>query len=231
MMEELIESYFLDGYTNVEILGFLAIQHNIYISVSTLKRRLKEKNLRRSISKQNEDRAAIGAEVARQLFGSGSNLGYRKIWSILKKMGIVVNRNTVMKIVRELDPEGVSTRKKKRLRRRIYSVPGPGFLWHIDGYDKLKPYGFSILGCIDGFSRKIIWMKVSPSNKDPNIIAAYFLLAVKENAAVPTKIRSDDGTENSLIEPIQITLRAEHDDEFAGLASYVIGTSPSKSAH
>ncbi|XP_057301730.1 uncharacterized protein LOC130636125 isoform X1 [Hydractinia symbiolongicarpus] len=70
-------------------------------------------------------------------------------------------------------------------------------------------------------------MKVSPSNKDPNIIVAYFLSAVKENAAVPTKIRSDDGTENSLIEPIQITLRAEHDDEFAGLASYAIGTSPS----
>ena len=23
-------------------------------------------------------------------------------------------------------------------------------MWHIDGYDKLKPYGFPIHGCIDG---------------------------------------------------------------------------------
>ena len=24
-------------------------------------------------------------------------------------------------------------------------------LWHLDGYDKLKPYGFAIHGCIDGY--------------------------------------------------------------------------------
>lgn len=27
---------------------------------------------------------------------------------------------------------------------------GPDFVWHLDGYDKLKPYGFAIHGCIDG---------------------------------------------------------------------------------
>ena len=31
-----------------------------------------------------------------------------------------------------------------------YLTQGPRYLWHIDGYDKLKPYGFSIHGCIDG---------------------------------------------------------------------------------
>ena len=23
-------------------------------------------------------------------------------------------------------------------------------VWHVDGYDKLKPYGFPVHGCIDG---------------------------------------------------------------------------------
>ena len=23
-------------------------------------------------------------------------------------------------------------------------------LWHVDSYDKLKPYGFTIHGCVDG---------------------------------------------------------------------------------
>ena len=144
-------------------------------------------------------------------------------------MGVAVNRNTVMEIVRELDPEGVSSRKKKLLRRRTYSVPGPDFMWHIDGSDKLKLYGFSVHGCIciDGFSRRIIWLETGPSNKDPEIIASYFISTVKNINGVPRKIRSDDGTENSLIEPIQIALRASHDDEFAGLASFAIGTSPS----
>ena len=29
----------------------------------------------------------------------------------------------------------------------------------IDSYDKLKPYGIGINGCIDGFSRHIMWME------------------------------------------------------------------------
>ncbi len=31
----------------------------------------------------------------------------------------------------------------------IYSQ-GPNHVWHIDGYDKLKPFGFPIHGCVDG---------------------------------------------------------------------------------
>lgn len=30
-------------------------------------------------------------------------------------------------------------------------MQGPDFVWHLDGYDKLKPYGFAIHGCIDGY--------------------------------------------------------------------------------
>ena len=45
---------------------------------------------------------------------------------------------------------------------------------------------------------------------------------------VPTRIRSDDGTENSNIESIQIFLRSAHDDEFAGIGSFLKGTSPAK---
>lgn len=52
-----------------------------------------------------------------------------------------------------IDPESVDRRKKHKLIRRHYVNPGPNFMWHIDGNDKLKPYGFAIHGCIDGFSR------------------------------------------------------------------------------
>ena len=131
-----------------------------------------------------------------------------------------------MYVVKELDPEGVLSRRKKRLRRGCYSVPGPDFLWNIDGYDKLKPYGVSRHGCIHGFSLQIIWLKVAPSNKNPSTIASYYYSAVREMGGVPTRIRSDDGTENSIIEPIQIFLRSAHDDEFAGIGSFLKGTSP-----
>ena len=153
-------------------------------------------------------------------------LGYRKIWNVIKSQGVAVNRQTVMEIIKEIDPEGVECRRKRRLRRRIYTVPGPDFLWHIDGYDKLKPYGFSIHGCIDGFSRRLIWLEVGTTNKRPEVIANHYIKACKQLECVPTRIRADDGTENSIIEPIQIGLRSAHLDEYSGLDSFIIGTSP-----
>ena len=64
-----------------------------------------------------------------------------------------------------IDPQGARRRKGCRLKRRVYQnkvnthelncmiyllLQGPDFVWHLDGYDKLKPYGFAIHGCIDG---------------------------------------------------------------------------------
>ncbi len=117
-----------------------------------------------------------------------------------------------MTLLRELDPDGVESRKKKRLRRRAYSTKGPNYIWHIDGHDKLKPFGFSVHGCIDGFSRRLIWLEVNTTNKNPEVIAQYYLDAVKQIGGAPQKIRSDDGSENSLIEAIHTYLRYSNSD-------------------
>ena len=55
-------------------------------------------------------------------------------------------------ILKLLDPEGVEERKMHRLRRRLYISQGPNYCIHVDGYDKLKPYGFAIHGAIDGYA-------------------------------------------------------------------------------
>ena len=62
-------------------------------------------------------------------------------------------------------------RKRKRLHRRRYVADGPNCAWNLDGRDKLKPFGFSIHGCIDGFSRNLILLEVASSNKKPELIA------------------------------------------------------------
>jgi hypothetical protein len=90
----------------------------------------------------------------------------------------------------------------------------------------LKPFGFSIHGCIDGFSRSLIWLEVGPTNKNPEVIGKYYLDAILQIGGVPEKMRSDDGTENSIVEVLQIFLRSQH-DEHSGLASFSIGTSTS----
>ena len=73
-----------------------------------------------------------------------------------EEKGVVARKGDVRQLLLRLDQEGVEKRKSRKLRRRIYRTLGPNYVWHIDEFDKLKPYGFSIHGCIDGYSRIII---------------------------------------------------------------------------
>ena len=99
--------------------------------------------------------------------------------------GINIQLDVVMKMLRELDPDGTETRRARRLRRRQYVSVGLNFCWHADGYDKLKPYSFPIHGCVDGFSRKILWIKVSRTNSDPVVPAYLYIETVKEIGFCP----------------------------------------------
>jgi hypothetical protein len=61
---------------------------------------------------------------------------------------------------------------------------GPNYVYHVDGYDKLKPFGFAISGCIDGYSRRIMWLEVGPSNSNPRYIAKYYLDCIEINGGL-----------------------------------------------
>ncbi len=138
-----------------------------------------------------------------------------------------VFRDTVRQLLLELDPDGVTARKQRRLRRRMYSNKGPHYLVHVDGYDKLKPYGFAIHGAIDGFSRKILWVEIGPTNNDPAVVAKYFVDYIRQVKAVPHIIRTDRGTENTLIEDIQIAFRYHDNDDHSDFKSFMYGKSTS----
>ena len=55
-----------------------------------------------------------------------------------------------MMLLAIMNADGTRQRKTRRLSRRVYLSKGPNYIWHVDGYDKLKPYGIAIHGCIDG---------------------------------------------------------------------------------
>ena len=72
-----------------------------------------------------------------------------------------------MKILRRLYPKATEERASHRLKRRAYIVEGPNYAWHVDGYDKLKRFGFCIHGCIGGYSRRVMWLEVASTNNNP----------------------------------------------------------------
>ena len=96
----------------------------------------------------------------------------------------------------------------------------------MDGYDKLKPFGFSIHGCLDGFSRRILGLEVQRSIKNPQCVANCFVKHAKAAPGCPVRVHTDAGTENGLVAGIQCYLRAEGLDEYPGSKSpkYVSST-------
>ena len=209
--EGIITYYFNRGFEYSEILLFLVKHHNHHISYSTLLRRLRQYGLSRQKQPSEDELKAVRKRIEEIIDGPGSMGGYRTVWHTLELEGLRVPRIVVQEIIRELDPEGTELRKSHCLKRRQYHNPGPNYAWHVDGYDKLKPWGFPIHGCIDGYSRRIMWLRVARSNNLPEYPAMCYLETVKELGGCPVEVVTDLGTENSLLASIQSYFRQNPD--------------------
>ena len=224
--DTLISVYFNLGFTYNEIAAFLKKCHGIQLSVRQLKRVLKSKGLQRK--RRKSPLQHVVNAVREELNGSGNLIGYRQMHRrIMIDHGLVIDRDTVRIILKHLDPAGVEHRSTRTFRRRLYSARGPNYLWHLDGYDKLKPFGFPIHGRIDGFSRRILWLRVAHSNNDPRVISSFYLSCIKEVKGVPRILRGDRGTENVNVAGLQRFFRRNSLDNMAGNKSFLYGRSVS----
>lgn len=220
--EELVQFYFRLGFNNKEILAVLA-SHNIVISYRTLKRICSKFSLYRK--KNFSNLPEVFSFLQAEIFKSGQMQGYRWLHLRALQKGFVVTQKTIRQMVKYLDPEGVQLRTARRLHRRRYHTEGPNAVWHVDSYDKLKPYGIAINGCIDGYSRYIVWMEAFTTNSNPKIVANYFIDAVSMIGGCPERIRADLGTENGHMEQMQKFLRRSHSDNWAAEKSFLYGRS------
>lgn len=109
------------------------------VSVSTIRRRmtmfgLTVRDTYSNISDAELDYIIIGVQQ------QYPNWGNRLMYGHLISIGIRVQFNRVRESQSRIDPEGSFLRRLQILNRRKYSVPGPQWLWHIDGYHKLIRY-------------------------------------------------------------------------------------------
>ena len=156
----------------------------ISLTVSTLKRKLKQYNWRNTI-----------VEI---IDGPGSSVGYRsaKVWHFLEQKGIGVPWSKVEEIVCELDLDGVEARKT---HRREYNCPGPNKAWpQTIIIIKIRPSGYPINSWL-GINRKVLWLYVTRSDNLPCNIAAYHLDALRENGGWPLELYTNLGTENGIL--------------------------------
>lgn len=61
--------------------------------------------------------------------------------------------------IARVDPQNTVLRWGILISRRTYHVPWPNSLWHLDGHHSLIRLKIVINGSIDGFSRRIIFLR------------------------------------------------------------------------
>ena len=220
LVDDRIALYYTAGYTINEIRGFLAVQHGRALSERQIHYILRRQNLQRR--NNNSDPEEIVRAILHELSGPGQNAGYRQMRQrLLANHDVNASRELVRVALRVIDPVRVMNRRAHRLQRRIYTNKGPNFCIHIDGWDKLKPFGISVHGAVDGFSRRVLWLKACESNKNPHYIAKFYFDYIRQINGVPVRVFADRGTENSIVRDTQYALRWNDLDQFQGLSSFI----------
>ncbi|KAI7951433.1 hypothetical protein MJO28_007117 [Puccinia striiformis f. sp. tritici] len=131
--------------------------------------------------------------------------GYRRMRAILMhEYQTHVPRQVVYELLSEIDPQGMQDRLRHACKQRVFKVSGPNHIWSADGHDKLKPYGITIYGFVDAWSRKILGMYVHVTNNDPMHVGVYFLQLVTAAGGIPLNVTTDKGTETGDMAAYQI---------------------------
>lgn len=135
----------------------------------------------------------------------------------LRARGVAVTRQRLRDSVWRVDPAGRVQRRTLRAKRVQYNVAGVHHLWHIDGCHKLIKYGFVVHGGIDGYSRGVMFLKCVTNNRASTMLSNF--LAATAEYGVPSRVRSDHGTENVDVSTYMHTTRGPN------RASHITGTS------
>ena len=113
--EGLIRYYFFRGFEYKEISLFLFKNHGIEMSLSTLKRRIKQYGLRRQRPDYDIDDERESIQTI--INGPGCLQGQRSAWYTLQFRGKRVPCIVVQELLRETDPDGTEFRKAHRLKK------------------------------------------------------------------------------------------------------------------
>ena len=122
------------------------------------------------------------------------NAGEVMVRGHLQSQGIVVQRKRLRETLKEVDPVGTQERKRLKIKRRVYSVPCPNYIWHIDGNHKLIRWKIVLHHGIDGYSRLVVFGRFNDNNY-ASTVHQLFSDAVHKYRH-PFRVRTDYGGEN-----------------------------------
>lgn len=152
--------------------------------------------------------------------------GRRYLYTHFRQRGHIIARDRLFQAYSTLNREAVERRKRDMQRHRgEYIVPGPNFVWSVDGYCKLRPYGVEIYACIDAYSRYIVWVYIGISASTAVSCAHQYFQALEEVQLQPRFIRSDRGVETVILADAHYQLQTLYEPDLEFQECYLYGTS------
>ena len=132
---------------------------------------------------------------------------------------MLVQRRRIRESMARVDPRNTVLRWGITISRRIYRVPWPNSLWHLDGHHSLIRWKLVVHGCIDGFSRRIMYLSCSSINLAETVLELFVDAILKDGERWPSRIRVDRRVENVLVCDAMVQARGE------GKGSFIAGSS------
>ena len=133
-------------------------------------------------------------KILQEVKATHPNMGERIIQGRLLDMGIKVPRSQLRLAIHRVDHENTIARQSRVISWRVYSVPHPNAVWHIDGNHKMIRWRLVIHAGVDGFTRLIVFIKCSNNNCSETVIDIFH--EGEQLFGSPDCVRSDCGGEN-----------------------------------
>ena len=183
-------------------MSWTAIANCLGISTKTLQRRRAEYNMFDTYSDVSSEELETNVrDILRLTPFSGESY----VRGALRGRGINVQRWRIRNAIRNIDPINRAIRRRYTIQRRLYNVEKPNHLWHVDSNHKLINWRFVLHGCVDGYSRAVIYLKCFTNNLASTALQC-FINGMQE-FGLPSRVRGDKGVENVDIARLMIMRR------------------------
>ena len=129
-------------------------------------------------------------------------LGTRTIARLIVRAGLAISRTTVQRVLREPQPSRPACRKREPMPppagvepRHLLRPKHPNHVWHIDLTSlRLLWFGFTVAAMLDGFSRKLLGLRVFVRTPRQRDMIGFVRQTAHEHGS-PRFLISDHGTQ------------------------------------
>ncbi|KAJ7438148.1 hypothetical protein FB451DRAFT_1344417 [Mycena latifolia] len=185
------------------------------LSRFTVKRRREELGLL-----STKKRAITWGEIEpiyEELRAKFPNMGARSMVAAFRlEHSIKVSEAFLAKMFKQVEPEAVARRKRKRFKRKRFWAAGVMDILAFDQHDKWKRFGLWLHLGIDPFSGRVAWFKIWWTNRNCKLITSYYINSCREIGGIPLITQSDPGSENYGIANCHTVTRQRLDPSLVG---------------